>query len=54
MVAITPNAGNHAGLAAKASRFVNVFDLPWEKTKFPGVEAKTLLHRQGDRVCSPR
>ena len=43
MVAITPNAGNHAGLAAKASRFVNVFDLPWEKTKFPGVEAKTLL-----------
>jgi len=43
MVAITPNAGNHAGLAEKASRFVNVFDLPWEKTKFPGVEAKTLL-----------
>ena len=43
MVAITPNAGNHTGLAAKASRFVNVFDLPWEKTKFPGVEAKTLL-----------
>jgi anti-sigma factor ChrR (cupin superfamily) len=43
MVAITPNAGNHAGLAPKASRFVNVFDLPWEKTKFPGVEAKTLL-----------
>jgi len=43
MVAITPNAGNHTGLAPKASRFVNVFDLPWEKTKFPGVEAKTLL-----------
>jgi anti-sigma factor ChrR (cupin superfamily) len=43
MVAITPNARNHAGLAPKASRFVNVFDLPWEKTKFPGVEAKTLL-----------
>ena len=43
MVAITPNARNHAGLTAKASRFVNVFDLPWEKTKFPGVEAKTLL-----------
>ena len=43
MVAITPNAGNHAGLGEKASRYVNVFDLPWEKTKFPGVEAKTLL-----------
>jgi len=43
MVAITPNARNHAGLGPKASRFVNVFDLPWEKTKFAGVEAKTLL-----------
>jgi anti-sigma factor ChrR (cupin superfamily) len=43
MVAITPNAGNHKGLAPKDSRFVDVFDLPWEKTKFPGVEAKTLL-----------
>jgi anti-sigma factor ChrR (cupin superfamily) len=43
MVAITPNAGNHQSLAPKASRFVDVFDLPWEKTKFPGVEAKTLL-----------
>jgi len=26
-----------------ASRFVNVQNLPWEKTRFPGIEQKTLL-----------
>ena len=26
-----------------ASRFVNVGGLPWEKTRYPGVEQKTLL-----------
>ncbi len=26
-----------------ASRFVNVDSLPWEKTRYPGVEQKTLL-----------
>jgi anti-sigma factor ChrR (cupin superfamily) len=41
--AITPNAENHAGLAPMASRFVDVDGLPWEKTRFEGVEAKTLL-----------
>jgi hypothetical protein len=43
MVAITPNARGHAGLAPLMSRFVHVADLPWEKTRFPGVETKTLL-----------
>jgi anti-sigma factor ChrR (cupin superfamily) len=43
MSAVTPNAGNHQGLGAKDSRFVDVPDLPWEDTKFPGVKAKTLL-----------
>ena len=43
MSAITPNAKNHEGLNAKDSRFVDVPDLPWEDTKFPGVKAKTLL-----------
>jgi len=28
---------------ALASRFVEVASLPWEQTRFPGVEAKTLL-----------
>ena len=26
-----------------ASRFVDVQNLPWEKTRFPGIEQKTLL-----------
>jgi anti-sigma factor ChrR (cupin superfamily) len=26
-----------------ASRFVDVANLPWEKTKYPGIEQKTLL-----------
>jgi anti-sigma factor ChrR (cupin superfamily) len=43
MSALTPKASNHANLAPLASRFVDVAALPWEKTSFPGVEAKTLL-----------
>ena len=43
MAGVTPNAKNHADLGPKASRFVEVHALPWEKTKFPGVAAKTLL-----------
>jgi anti-sigma factor ChrR (cupin superfamily) len=43
MPAVTPNARNHRNLAEHASRFVAVDDLPWERTRFPGIEAKTLL-----------
>ncbi|MEW6688916.1 MAG: cupin domain-containing protein [Pseudomonadota bacterium] len=43
MSAQTPNAKAHAALAPLASRFVEVAKLPWEKTRFPGVEMKTLL-----------
>jgi anti-sigma factor ChrR (cupin superfamily) len=43
MPAVTPNAGNHAGLGPLKSRHVKVEDLPWESTRFPGVEVKTLL-----------
>ena len=43
MNALTPNAKNHANLPALASRFVDVAALPWEKTRFTGVEAKTLV-----------
>lgn len=43
MSAATPNAKQHAGLAPLASRFVEVAKLPWEKTRFAGVEMKTLL-----------
>ena len=40
---VTPNAKNHAGLAPLQSRYVRVHEMPWEQTRFPGVEAKTLL-----------
>ena len=43
MSAITPKANNHAALPPLASRFVAVAALPWEKTRFLGVEMKTLL-----------
>ena len=41
--AITPNALQHQNLPPKASRFVDVESLPWTKTAYPGVEARTLL-----------
>ncbi len=40
---VTPNAKHHAGLAPLASRFVKVSEMPWEQTRFPGIEAKTLF-----------
>ena len=43
MNALTPNAKNHGQLPPLASRFVDVAALPWEKTRFAGVEAKTLV-----------
>ena len=43
MSGATPKAHNHADLPPLASRFVEVARLPWEKTRFAGVEAKTLL-----------
>lgn len=33
----------HANLPPLASRFVDVEKLPWEKTKFEGIEQKVLL-----------
>ena len=43
MVTETPNMPAHAGLGATSSRYVEVDDLPWQKTKFPGVEIKVLM-----------
>jgi anti-sigma factor ChrR (cupin superfamily) len=43
MAAITPNVAAHEALPPLASRFVDVARLPWRKTIYPGVEAKTLL-----------
>ena len=43
MSGITPGASNHGGLPPLGSRFIEVVKLPWEKTRFAGVEAKTLV-----------
>jgi anti-sigma factor ChrR (cupin superfamily) len=43
MSGMTPKATQHAGLPPLASRFVEVAALPWEPTRFRGVEMKTLL-----------
>jgi len=43
MSGMTPKATQHAGLPPLASRFVEVARLPWEPTRFQGVEMKTLL-----------
>jgi anti-sigma factor ChrR (cupin superfamily) len=43
MSGMTPKANNHAALPPLASRFVDVAALPWEKTRFAGVEGKTLV-----------
>jgi ChrR Cupin-like domain len=39
---ITPAASNHDGLAALASRYVDVAALPWVPTRWPGIELKVL------------
>ena len=43
MSGMTPNAVKHTSLPPLASRFVEVAALPWEKTRFAGVEGKTLV-----------
>src|SRR5689334_25119753 len=43
MTAFTPNARNHGSLGEHASRFVAVDAPAWERTRFAGIEAKTLL-----------
>ena len=43
MVMITPNAKNHEGLAALASRYVDVASLAWTPTRFKGVDMKLLM-----------
>lgn len=42
MTVETPHA-KHDGLGTMASRYVDIDALPWEKTRFPGVEMKILM-----------
>jgi anti-sigma factor ChrR (cupin superfamily) len=39
---MTPNVPEHAGLAPLASRYVRTDALAWERSRFPGIESKTL------------
>jgi anti-sigma factor ChrR (cupin superfamily) len=41
--AVSPNVAAHAGLGPLASRLVRVNDLPWQQTRFAGIDAKPLL-----------
>lgn len=51
--AFTPNVAAHAGLAPLASRLVDVDALPWQATRFAGIEVKPLLvDRQSGLVSS--
>ena len=43
MTAKTPDYGSHDGLDPMSSRYVQVDELAWQKTRFPGVEIKVLL-----------
>jgi len=43
MSAVTPHARGHEGLPPLASRYVEVESLPWQPTRFPGIEIKVLL-----------
>lgn len=42
----TPGMAAHNGLPPNASRYVEVDDIPWKATRFPGVELKVLLEDQ--------
>ena len=41
--ALTPGVASHAALAPLASRLVDTDALPWQATRFEGIEVKTLL-----------
>jgi len=43
MLPHTPDTDQHAGLAALASRYVDVDKLPWRTTRWPGIEIKVLM-----------
>ena len=43
MSAITPGANAHDKLPPMASRFVDVESMPWQQSRFEGIETRTLL-----------
>ena len=43
MAAITPNATEHDKLGPLDSRYVDVAELPWVASKYPGIRIKILM-----------
>ena len=43
MSAVTPHTTQHAALGPLDPRLVNVAELPWIETKYPGIRMKILL-----------
>ena len=39
----TPNTSAHEGLSALSSRYVDIESLPWQPTRWPGIEIKVLM-----------
>jgi anti-sigma factor ChrR (cupin superfamily) len=46
MATVTPLAKNHQGLGPLASRYVNVDDIPWTPTRWPGIHLKVLMENK--------
>ena len=51
-IAVTPNIAAHANLGPLASRLVDVDSLPWQATRYPGIEVKTLLFDRASGLVS--
>lgn len=43
MTAMTPGVAEHKNLPPMASRFVDAESMPWQQSRFEGIETKTLL-----------
>ena len=50
--AITPHAPAHGALHPMASRLVDVEALPWQATRYSGIEVKTLLFDRTSGLAS--
>jgi anti-sigma factor ChrR (cupin superfamily) len=50
--AFTPNVPAHQGLGSVASRLVDVEALPWQGTRFKGIQVKPLLVDPGSGLVS--
>jgi anti-sigma factor ChrR (cupin superfamily) len=47
MTAVTPHLAGAAKLGALASRYVEVEALPWQPTRWPGIDMKVLVEDPG-------